>query len=158
MAKRDPQCCKECGTSNTPLWRYGPEGSKTLCNACGIRWKRANKAKVSGAPKRPRPPGEKKLKKPPRLFGSPSVGNEIVSCSPEERLQLFDHFVETVEDEYEELTESEAVPYTDDEAAEPMEPQHSSVFPHENDAGAAEQRAASELWLQFLASQQHLKA
>ena len=32
--------CGECGTSDTPLWRYGPNGSKSLCNACGIRWKR----------------------------------------------------------------------------------------------------------------------
>lgn len=37
--------CRECGTTSTPLWRYGPEGSKSLCNACGIKWKRALRGK-----------------------------------------------------------------------------------------------------------------
>jgi hypothetical protein len=32
--------CKECKTTTTPTWRHGPDGHKTLCNACGIRWKR----------------------------------------------------------------------------------------------------------------------
>lgn len=27
--------CDECGTFNTPEWRLGPNGPKTLCNACG---------------------------------------------------------------------------------------------------------------------------
>jgi hypothetical protein len=29
-----------CGTSDTPNWRRGPEGIRTLCNACGLRWVR----------------------------------------------------------------------------------------------------------------------
>ncbi|KAK6913732.1 Zinc finger, GATA-type [Dillenia turbinata] len=29
--------CADCGTSKTPLWRSGPAGPKSLCNACGIR-------------------------------------------------------------------------------------------------------------------------
>ncbi|XP_074282358.1 GATA transcription factor 15-like isoform X2 [Silene latifolia] len=29
--------CLDCGTSKTPLWRGGPGGPKSLCNACGIR-------------------------------------------------------------------------------------------------------------------------
>jgi hypothetical protein len=33
--------CHECGTRETPLWRCGPDGGRSLCNACGIRWKRA---------------------------------------------------------------------------------------------------------------------
>ncbi|CAH6722137.1 hypothetical protein CLIB1444_08S02718 [[Candida] jaroonii] len=28
--------CKHCGSENTPEWRRGPEGEKTVCNACGI--------------------------------------------------------------------------------------------------------------------------
>lgn len=32
------QRCDFCGASNTPLWRRGPQGKNTLCNACGIRW------------------------------------------------------------------------------------------------------------------------
>eukprot|EP00241_Pyramimonas_parkeae_P007311 CAMPEP_0114256564 /NCGR_PEP_ID=MMETSP0058-20121206/18233_1 /TAXON_ID=36894 /ORGANISM="Pyramimonas parkeae, CCMP726" /LENGTH=317 /DNA_ID=CAMNT_0001371165 /DNA_START=445 /DNA_END=1396 /DNA_ORIENTATION=+ len=29
--------CVHCGTTRTPLWRNGPAGPKSLCNACGIR-------------------------------------------------------------------------------------------------------------------------
>lgn len=30
--------CSECGTVESPEWRKGPAGPKTLCNACGLRW------------------------------------------------------------------------------------------------------------------------
>jgi len=30
--------CSACGITHTPLWRAGPEGPKTLCNACGVRF------------------------------------------------------------------------------------------------------------------------
>ncbi|XP_031269544.1 GATA transcription factor 15-like [Pistacia vera] len=29
--------CTDCKTTKTPLWRGGPAGPKSLCNACGIR-------------------------------------------------------------------------------------------------------------------------
>ena len=31
--------CACCRTRKTPLWRTGPTGAKTLCNACGVRFK-----------------------------------------------------------------------------------------------------------------------
>jgi hypothetical protein len=31
--------CRHCGTERTPMWREGPEGRHTLCNACGVRYK-----------------------------------------------------------------------------------------------------------------------
>lgn len=31
--------CHNCKTKDTPEWRRGPSGAKTLCNACGIRWR-----------------------------------------------------------------------------------------------------------------------
>lgn len=31
--------CVHCGGSKTPQWRAGPAGAKTLCNACGVRFK-----------------------------------------------------------------------------------------------------------------------
>eukprot|EP00241_Pyramimonas_parkeae_P012947 CAMPEP_0114270712 /NCGR_PEP_ID=MMETSP0058-20121206/27403_1 /TAXON_ID=36894 /ORGANISM="Pyramimonas parkeae, CCMP726" /LENGTH=282 /DNA_ID=CAMNT_0001389505 /DNA_START=180 /DNA_END=1028 /DNA_ORIENTATION=+ len=31
--------CANCFTEKTPLWRNGPFGAKTLCNACGVRFK-----------------------------------------------------------------------------------------------------------------------
>ncbi|KEQ87205.1 hypothetical protein M438DRAFT_314224 [Aureobasidium pullulans EXF-150] len=30
--------CKECGTADSPEWRRGPSGPKTLCNACGRKF------------------------------------------------------------------------------------------------------------------------
>ncbi|KAL4971282.1 hypothetical protein BDW66DRAFT_146390 [Aspergillus desertorum] len=35
--------CADCGTSDSPEWRKGPEGPKTLCNACGLRWAKMEK-------------------------------------------------------------------------------------------------------------------
>ncbi|CAK7339206.1 unnamed protein product [Dovyalis caffra] len=31
---------KQCNTMDTPMWRRGPLGHKTLCNACGIRYRK----------------------------------------------------------------------------------------------------------------------
>jgi len=30
--------CNTCGRTDSPEWRKGPHGPKTLCNACGLRW------------------------------------------------------------------------------------------------------------------------
>ncbi|PIN06825.1 hypothetical protein CDL12_20623 [Handroanthus impetiginosus] len=34
-----PRRCTHCGVTKTPQWRAGPLGAKTLCNACGVRFK-----------------------------------------------------------------------------------------------------------------------
>mmetsp|Transcript_2314 Transcript_2314/g.8231 ORF Transcript_2314/g.8231 Transcript_2314/m.8231 type:complete len:92 (-) Transcript_2314:57-332(-) len=34
-----PQC-QRCNTRTTPLWRRGPDGTKSLCNACGLQFLR----------------------------------------------------------------------------------------------------------------------
>ncbi|XP_051147502.1 GATA transcription factor 4 [Andrographis paniculata] len=31
--------CTHCASEKTPQWRSGPLGPKTLCNACGVRYK-----------------------------------------------------------------------------------------------------------------------
>lgn len=36
--------CTDCGRTDAPEWRKGPRGPKTLCNACGLRWAKANKS------------------------------------------------------------------------------------------------------------------
>ncbi|KAI0748503.1 hypothetical protein C8Q80DRAFT_1103352 [Daedaleopsis nitida] len=38
--------CVDCGRTDSPEWRKGPMGPKTLCNACGLRW--AKKARKTG--------------------------------------------------------------------------------------------------------------
>ncbi|CDP16472.1 unnamed protein product [Coffea canephora] len=35
--------CIACGSDDTPLWRKGPHGPRTLCNACGLRYARLMK-------------------------------------------------------------------------------------------------------------------
>ncbi|XP_020575265.1 GATA transcription factor 9-like [Phalaenopsis equestris] len=35
----DGRRCLHCETDKTPQWRAGPMGPKTLCNACGVRFK-----------------------------------------------------------------------------------------------------------------------
>ncbi|XP_024166102.1 GATA transcription factor 12 [Rosa chinensis] len=35
----DGRKCLHCSTEKTPQWRTGPMGPKTLCNACGVRYK-----------------------------------------------------------------------------------------------------------------------
>lgn len=37
--------CTDCGTLESPEWRKGPSGPKTLCNACGLRWAKREKKK-----------------------------------------------------------------------------------------------------------------
>jgi len=36
------------GTLDSPEWRKGPGGPKTLCNACGLRWAKKEKKKNAG--------------------------------------------------------------------------------------------------------------
>ncbi|KAI3714573.1 hypothetical protein L6452_21529 [Arctium lappa] len=42
--------CSDCNTTKTPLWRSGPRGPKSLCNACGIRQRKARRALAAAAP------------------------------------------------------------------------------------------------------------
>ncbi|KAL1554969.1 putative GATA transcription factor 22 [Salvia divinorum] len=41
--------CSDCNTTKTPLWRSGPKGPKLLCNACGIRQRKARRAMAAVA-------------------------------------------------------------------------------------------------------------
>ncbi|KAF2713628.1 blue light regulator 2 [Pleomassaria siparia CBS 279.74] len=41
----DEYVCTDCGTLDSPEWRKGPNGPKTLCNACGLRWAKKEKKK-----------------------------------------------------------------------------------------------------------------
>ena len=44
----DEYVCTDCGTLDSPEWRRGPNGPKTLCNACGLRWAKQEKKKNNG--------------------------------------------------------------------------------------------------------------
>jgi len=40
------QYCRSCGTTQTPEWRRGPDGGKSLCNACGLHYAKIIKREV----------------------------------------------------------------------------------------------------------------
>ncbi|XP_010442389.1 PREDICTED: GATA transcription factor 16-like [Camelina sativa] len=61
--------CADCGTSKTPLWRGGPSGPKSLCNACGIR----NRKKRRGT----EDDNNKKPKKSSSGGGNPRFGESL---------------------------------------------------------------------------------
>eukprot|EP00249_Psilotum_nudum_P022464 c28525_g1_i2 orf=291-1301(-) len=65
-----PRRCTHCLMQKTPQWRAGPLGPKTLCNACGVRYK-------SG-----------RLMPEYRPAGSPSFVSEIHSNSHKKILEL----------------------------------------------------------------------
>lgn len=71
-AEAPSRCCLECGATETPRWRCvlsmmcaplvtdavhrpGPQGKRTLCNSCGLRWKRQTPAPDKGAAPAPTP-------------------------------------------------------------------------------------------------------
>ncbi|KAG9452290.1 hypothetical protein H6P81_005194 [Aristolochia fimbriata] len=39
LAEGGVRKCTHCATEKTPQWRTGPMGPKSLCNACGVRYK-----------------------------------------------------------------------------------------------------------------------
>ncbi|KAG6501260.1 transcriptional regulatory protein GAT1-like [Zingiber officinale] len=43
------RACSNCNTTKTPLWRSGPHGPKSLCNACGIRQRKVRRAMEAAA-------------------------------------------------------------------------------------------------------------
>ena len=45
------------GTLESPEWRKGPNGPKTLCNACGLRWAKKEKKKSASISEHPPMPG-----------------------------------------------------------------------------------------------------
>ena len=55
-----PGVCHSCGHSDTPEWRRGPEGARTLCNACGLHFaklvRRRTLEYANAAPGTPIPP------------------------------------------------------------------------------------------------------
>lgn len=44
MSESNKKFCTDCKTTKTPLWRGGPAGPKSLCNACGIRYRKKRRA------------------------------------------------------------------------------------------------------------------
>ncbi|KAI9812907.1 MAG: hypothetical protein M1827_004425 [Pycnora praestabilis] len=57
-----PGRCHSCNRAETPEWRRGPDGARTLCNACGLHYakltrKMGSKASLAGSNLRPKSMG-----------------------------------------------------------------------------------------------------
>ncbi|XP_065853583.1 GATA transcription factor 16-like [Euphorbia lathyris] len=68
------KCCSDCKTTKTPLWRGGPAGPKSLCNACGIRY-RKNRRAILGS--------EKKKERIPASGGGGDDGGKVENSGSE---------------------------------------------------------------------------
>ncbi|PON55660.1 GATA transcription factor [Parasponia andersonii] len=50
IEQEDKRCSnQDCGTNSTPMWRKGPLGPKSLCNACGIKYRKQEERKAEEA-------------------------------------------------------------------------------------------------------------
>ena len=68
----DEYVCNDCGTLDSPEWRKGPGGPKTLCNACGLRWAKKEKKEKKKAAAMAMPGSLPTA--PPGAMGNPSAG------------------------------------------------------------------------------------
>ncbi|XP_010233206.1 GATA transcription factor 15-like [Brachypodium distachyon] len=71
--------CRGCSKVETPLWRAGPEGPKTLCNACGLRYK--NSLAAMAAPQTTTTTATKRLALPAKPRGRSSKSNKNRSAT-----------------------------------------------------------------------------
>lgn len=46
-----PGRCHSCNRAETPEWRRGPDGARTLCNACGLHYAKLTRKQQQGAGK-----------------------------------------------------------------------------------------------------------
>ncbi|PUZ56667.1 hypothetical protein GQ55_5G345300 [Panicum hallii var. hallii] len=46
VAERGARSCVECRATTTPMWRSGPTGPRSLCNACGIRYRKKRRQEL----------------------------------------------------------------------------------------------------------------
>ncbi|GAA6063871.1 hypothetical protein JCM10212_003607 [Sporobolomyces blumeae] len=75
------KACESCQTVNSPEWRKGPSGAKSLCNACGLRYARSvarqKKLAEQAATGVVSSSGSKKKKSSPSTKGANGNGDEF---------------------------------------------------------------------------------
>ncbi|KAL5782196.1 hypothetical protein ACOSP7_007225 [Xanthoceras sorbifolium] len=107
----EKKTCADCGTTKTPLWRGGPAGPKSLCNACGIRSRKKRRA-VLGINKEERKPRKNNSSSQSHNSQSSSnISNSKLGESLKERLMALGREVlmqkSTVEKQRKKLGEEE---------------------------------------------------
>ncbi|KAH6808509.1 GATA transcription factor 15 [Perilla frutescens var. frutescens] len=72
--RSSPKICSDCYTTRTPLWRGGPHGPKSLCNACGIKYNKKRRKSLGLE-------NGKNYKKKKRSSGRNGGGGEVRDVS-----------------------------------------------------------------------------
>ncbi|XAR70798.1 hypothetical protein NMG60_11027797 [Bertholletia excelsa] len=115
--------CSDCNTTKTPLWRSGPQGPKSLCNACGIRRRKARRALAAAAESTTNNPSaraqfkaEQKENKVRNSFKNMAKSNKALKLSqaPPDKLS-FEDFALSLSKKYSTLRQ--AFPKDEEEAA-----------------------------------------
>ncbi|GMH24574.1 hypothetical protein Nepgr_026417 [Nepenthes gracilis] len=84
--------CANCDTTSTPLWRNGPRGPKSLCNACGIRFKKEERKATAAAATTSIPAAAGSVEPhhtTPCSHDNNSRGHQYHCSSPTQKMQCF---------------------------------------------------------------------
>lgn len=74
--------CEQCGCTDSPEWRRGPNGPKSLCNACGLKFSKAEKLKRKHAVEAGTRAKERVSDADTRRRSVPGSGNFITATTP----------------------------------------------------------------------------
>jgi len=72
--------CRTCLTTETPEWRRGPDGPRTLCNACGLKWAKKQRAMKREGMMEPEESDQQQGLPPPKSQQHPDL-----SCPSDEK-------------------------------------------------------------------------
>lgn len=75
--------CGACGRTRTPMWRRGPKGPSTLCNACGARWKAGRLVVPEKSPPPIFEPGDEDYVAPPAPPAPPPMETAASTAAPD---------------------------------------------------------------------------
>lgn len=126
-----PRVCTTCSRTDSPEWRRGPYGPKTLCNACGLKWAKASGAgrRRGGQPSAPAEPWKDQY--PPTFSSNPAYPPYPPPEHPDRRHEISrpgtaDGFAR---DRPEALARSETAPELSREPRAPLAPLAMSMPP-----------------------------
>ncbi|KAL2966574.1 hypothetical protein AAZX31_16G125100 [Glycine max] len=101
--------CANCDTTSTPLWRNGPRGPKSLCNACGIRFKKEERrASAAAATSTAVPGGEMELA---RVYGHHHNNSWYAAHSQNQKMMMMGNELRFMDDSEDRDSENNGIPF-----------------------------------------------
>ncbi|KAJ3116022.1 hypothetical protein HK098_006721 [Nowakowskiella sp. JEL0407] len=83
-----PGKCRSCDAVETPEWRRGPEGARTLCNACGLHYAKLNRKRQKETDLKQIDEKELSSDSPSTLVDSPQNANQTKETNTEKVLTV----------------------------------------------------------------------